>query len=148
VQSLYLHIEHRLGVNLDAKGSLNVVSQPLLVRLLDSGPLLLEFWIVGVFQKALEFLKVLEPFGFGDLESLGDEVGKTGITLINPAAGSHWDHTSGARDIVIGKIFTSVGNVSKFADSIIFDKVLANRGPQELGMEFSDTVDLARACNS
>ena len=84
-----MHIEHRLGINLDAKGRPNVVSQPLLVRLLDDGPLLLEQGIFGVFQKTLEFLEILEPFGLGNLESLGDEFGKARITLIEPAAGSH-----------------------------------------------------------
>jgi hypothetical protein len=44
-------------------------------------------------------------------------------------------------------MFTSVGNVSELADSIELDKVLADCGLQELRVEFSDTVDLARACN-
>ena len=147
MQPLHLHIEHRLGIDLDAKGGPNVVSQPLLVRLLDGGPFLLELGIVGVFQKALEFLEVLEPFGLGNLESLGNEGGKTGVALIEPAAGSHWGHNLGARDVVISKIFTSVGNVSKFADSIEFDKVLADCRPQKLRVEFCDTVDLARTCH-
>ena len=73
MQPLHLHIEHCLGIDLDAEGSLNVMSQPFLVRLLDSGPLLLELGIVSVFQETLEFLEVLEPLYFWDLESLGDE---------------------------------------------------------------------------
>ena len=84
-----MYIEHRLGIDLDAKGGLNIVSQPLLVRLLDGCPLLLEFWVVSVFQETLELLEILEPLGFGDLESLGDEGGETGVALIEPAAGSH-----------------------------------------------------------
>jgi len=84
-----VHVEHRLGIDLDAKGGLNIVSQPLLVRLLDDGPLLLELGIIGVFEKTLEFLEILEPLRLGDLEGLSDEGGETGVALINPAAGSH-----------------------------------------------------------
>ena len=84
-----MHVEHRLGIDLDAKGGLNIVSQPLLVRLLDDGPLLLELGIIGVFEKTLEFLEILEPLRLGDLEGLSDEGGETGVALINPAAGSH-----------------------------------------------------------
>ena len=43
-------------------------------------------------------------------------------------------------------MFTSVGDVSKLADSIELDKVLADCSLQELGVEFGDTVDLTRAC--
>ena len=56
VQPLHLYIKHRLGVDLDAKGGPNAVSQPLLVRLLDGGPFLPELGIVSIFQKALESL--------------------------------------------------------------------------------------------
>ena len=84
-----MHVEHRLGVDLDAKGGLNVVSQPLLVRLLDGGPLLLELGIFGIFKKTLEFLEVLEPLRLGNLKSFGDEGGETRVTLIEPTAGSH-----------------------------------------------------------
>ena len=84
-----MHVEHRLGVNLDAKGRPNVVSQPLLVRLLDDSPLLLELGIFCIFQKTLEFLEILEPFFLGDLEGLGDEGGKARITLIEPTARCH-----------------------------------------------------------
>ena len=89
MQPLHLHIEHRLGVDLHTQGGLNVLSQPLLVRLLDSGPFLLEQGVLSVFEKALKFLEIFEPNGFGNLESLGDERGETGITLIEPAARSH-----------------------------------------------------------
>ena len=44
-------------------------------------------------------------------------------------------------------MFTSIGNVSELADSIELDKVLADCSLQELRVEFSDTVDLARTCN-
>ena len=84
-----MHIEHRFAVDLDAKGGLNIVSQPLFVRLFDGGPLLLEFGIVSVFQKTLQLLEILEPLRLGDFESLSDEGGETGVTLIEPAAGSH-----------------------------------------------------------
>ena len=67
MQPLYVHVEHCLGVNLYAEGRSNVVSQPLLVRLLDDGPLLLELGIFGIFQKTLEFLEILEPFRLGTL---------------------------------------------------------------------------------
>lgn len=89
MQPLHLYVEHRLGVDLDTQCCLNVLSQPLLVRLLDSGPFLLELGIICVFEETLEFLEILEPLQLGDLESLGDERRKTGITLIDPAAGSH-----------------------------------------------------------
>ena len=84
-----MYVEHRLGIDLDAKGGLNVVSQPLFVCLLDGGPFLLEFGIVGILQKTLELLEILEPLGLGDFESLSDESGETGVALIEPAAGSH-----------------------------------------------------------
>ena len=84
-----MHIEHRLGVDLDAEGGLNMVSQPLFVRLLDGGPLFLELGIVGVFQKTFQLLEILEPLRFGDFESLSDEGGEAGVALIEPAAGSH-----------------------------------------------------------
>ena len=148
MQPLHLHIEHRLGINLDAKGCLNIVSQPLFVRLLDGSPLLLELGIFGVFQKTLEFLEILEPFRLGNLKSLGDEGGETRIALIEPAAGSHWGHNLRVRDVAIDEIFTSVGNVSEFADPKELDEVFADCGLQEFRVEFSDTVDLARACNS
>ena len=45
------------------------------------------------------------------------------------------------------KTFTSIGNVSELADSIELDKILADCGLQELGVKFSNTVDLARTCN-
>jgi len=147
VQPLHLHVEHRLGINLGAKSGLDVVSQPLLIRLLDGGPLLLELGIVGVFQKTLEFLEVLEPLRLGNLKSLGDEGRETRVALIEPATGSHCDRSLGVRDVAIDKIFTSVGNVSEFADSVELDKVLADCAPQEVRVELSDTVDLARAYN-
>jgi len=84
-----MHIEHRLAVDLDAKGGLNIVSQPLFVRLLDGRPLLLELGIVGVFQKASQLLEILEPLRLGDFESLSYEGGETGVALIEPAARSH-----------------------------------------------------------
>jgi hypothetical protein len=49
---------------------------------------------------------------------------------------------------VIDETFTSVGDVSELADPKEFDKVRADRGPQEFRVEFSDTVDLARACDA
>ena len=96
MQSLHLYIEHSLGVDLDAKSGRNIVSQPLFVRLLDDGPLLLELGIIGVFQKSLEFLEILKPLLLWDLESLGNKVGETRVTLIEPAAGSYWDYNLGA----------------------------------------------------
>lgn len=42
-------------------------------------------------------------------------------------------------------MLTSVSNVPELADPVELDEVLADRGPQELGMKFGDTVDLARA---
>ena len=84
-----MHIEHRFGINLDAKGGLNVVSQPLFVRLLDNCPLLLELGVIGVFQKALELFEIFEPLRLGDFESLGDESGETRVALIEPAARGH-----------------------------------------------------------
>lgn len=48
---------------------------------------------------------------------------------------------------MVDEIFTSVSNVSELADSKELDKVLGNCCPQELRVEFCDTVDLARACN-
>ena len=50
------------------------------------------------------------------------------------------------RDVAIDKIFTSVSNVSELADSKELDKVLADRGLQQFRVEFSDTVNLTRAC--
>lgn len=65
------------------------MSQPLFICLLDGSPLLLELGIVGIFQKTLEFLEILEPLDLGDLEGLSDEGGKTRVTLVEPAARSH-----------------------------------------------------------
>ena len=96
MQPLHLHVEHRLCVDLGTQGGLNVLSQPFLVRLLDGSPFLLEFGIIGVFEKTGKFLEVLEPLGLGDFESLGDERGETGITLIDPAAGGHLGHSLGS----------------------------------------------------
>ena len=89
MQPLHLHIEHRLGIDLDAEGGLNIVSQPLFVRLFDGGPLLLELGVVSVFQKTLKFLEILEPLLLWDLESLSNECRETRVALIEPAAGSH-----------------------------------------------------------
>ena len=91
-----MHVEHRLSVDLDTQGGFDVVSQPLLVCLLDSGPFLLELRIFGVFDKALKFLEILEPLDLGNLESLGDERGETGIALIDPAAGGNYGHRLGS----------------------------------------------------
>ena len=51
------------------------------------------------------------------------------------------------RDTAIDETLTTVGNVSEFADSIELDEVLTDCGLQELRVEFSDTVDLARPWN-
>ena len=89
MQPLHMHVEHSLGVDLDTERRFNVVSQPLLVRLLDCGPFLLEFGVVGVFEETLNLLEILEPLGLGDLEGLSDERGETGVTLIDPATGGN-----------------------------------------------------------
>ena len=146
-----MHIKHRLCVDLNTKGGLDVVSQPLLVRLLDSSPLLLELGVIGVFNKTLELLKVLEPHRLRDLERLGDEGRESGIALIDPAARGHCSQQGpelGLWHSIIGETFTSVGNISELADSKVLDEVLANGSPQELGVEFGNAVDLARACDS
>lgn len=67
-----MHVKHRLGIDLDTKGGLNVVSQPLLVRLLHSGPFLLEQEVIGMFEETFKLLEILEPLGLWNLESLGD----------------------------------------------------------------------------
>ena len=48
---------------------------------------------------------------------------------------------------MIDETFTSVGNVSELADSVELDEILADCSPQEIRVEFSDTVDLTRPCD-
>ena len=59
MQTLNLHIKHRLGINLNSKRSLNMVRKPLLIALLNGSPLLLESRIVDKLEKALKLVEVL-----------------------------------------------------------------------------------------
>ena len=91
VEPLRLHVEHGLGVDTDTEGILDIVSQPLLVYLLDCSPFLLELVIVDVFEKTLNLVKILKPLGLGNVEGLSDERGEAGVTLIDPAAGGNFE---------------------------------------------------------
>jgi len=83
MQTLNLHIKHRLRINLDPKRSLNMMRKPLLIALLHSCPLLLERGVINGFEKAFEFVKILQPDIFGDFEGFGDETAETGVALIS-----------------------------------------------------------------
>lgn len=85
MQTLDLDIEHRIGPDSQTEGRLDVVRKPLLVALLDGGPLLAELGILGEVEQALELVEVLEPDVLLELERLGDEVTEFGVALIEPS---------------------------------------------------------------
>ena len=85
MQPLDLHIEHRPRVDLQPKGGLDVVRQPLLVALLDRSPLLLERRVLGELEEALELRELLEEVGLRDAQGLVDEVAESWVALVQPA---------------------------------------------------------------
>lgn len=88
VQPLDLDIEHCLGVDLVAKRHLDIVSEALLVALLDGRPLLLEAGVVDVLEQAFELIEVLEEVGLRDTQGFLDEIAETWVALVEPATGS------------------------------------------------------------
>ena len=60
--------------------------QPFLIPLLDRSPLLSESGVFSERNEVLEFGEVLEPDGLFDFQSLGNQVAKLGVALVEPSA--------------------------------------------------------------
>ena len=67
---------------------MHVGSKPLLVSLLDPSPLFPELGILSEGQETLKELEVLEPDLLVKFESLGDELGESGVAMVKPATRS------------------------------------------------------------
>jgi hypothetical protein len=78
-----LNIEHGVGINGQAKGRLNMVSQSLFVALLDGRPLTAEGLIFGELEETLKFVEVLEPNALVEFQSLRDEGAQFGVALLS-----------------------------------------------------------------
>lgn len=86
MQTLNLHIEHGVRVDLHTKRVLNILRKALLVALLDRSPLLPEGRVFGVLEQALNFRELLEPGRLRHADRVRDELGQARVALVEPAA--------------------------------------------------------------
>ena len=119
VDTLDLHIEERVHVNIHALRCLEVLGEAFLVLLLDGHEFLLELGVLRKLFELLEFVEVLDP-AFADLGA--DEFGHSRVSLANPATRRH------AVRLVV-ELFRPQ-----------FVEVLEERGLQEVGVECCHTV--------
>ena len=86
VDTLDLHVEERVHVDIHALRCLEVLGEAFLVLLLDSHEFLLELGVLRKLFELLEFIEILDP-AFADLG--GDEFRHSRVCLADPATRRH-----------------------------------------------------------
>lgn len=128
VYALDLDIEECVGVDDDASRILDMSSKSNLVGKLDLCPFLLEFLVIHKFLKLIQQSEVLEEPNATSLGS--DQLREAGVGLVQPSARGD-----------------SVGDIRESISSENLDKVLEDRGFDEIRMELGDSIDLVRTDN-
>ena len=86
VDALDLHIEERVGIDIDTLRCLEVLGEAFLVLLLDGHEFLLELGVLGELLELAQVVEVLDP-AFADLGR--DETRHGGVGLADPATRRH-----------------------------------------------------------
>lgn len=115
-QGMYLNIKERFRVHSDSTLFLDQVCQTSLVCALDIHPLFLKDGIIGFREKTTHEGKILEPFAAAKRARY--QLGKLGVTLMQPAAGGY-----------------AVSHIGELFFPVKVDKVTENHRLYQLRME-------------